>query len=76
MTPKRDVAAEITALMIEKIESGTMPWERPWHSRSLVPLRHNGERYSAIGRRGTRLEAPDVRAPRPLACRSCGYRKA
>lgn len=48
MTSKTDVAAEITALMIKKIESGTMPWERPWHSQSLIPLRHNGERYTGI----------------------------
>ncbi|WP_155647697.1 ArdC-like ssDNA-binding domain-containing protein, partial [Erythrobacter donghaensis] len=28
--PKRDVAQEITNLIIATIEAGTLPWRRPW----------------------------------------------
>ena len=29
-SPKRDVAQDITNLIIRKIEEGTLPWRRPW----------------------------------------------
>lgn len=28
--PRRDVAAEITNLIIAKLEAGVLPWSRPW----------------------------------------------
>jgi antirestriction protein ArdC len=46
----RDIAADITATIIAKLEAGTMPWARPW---SLTagggrPLRHEGSTYNGI----------------------------
>ena len=46
--PARDPAAIITALIIEKLEAGTLPWSRPWETRNKIPLRHNGEPYTGI----------------------------
>lgn len=52
MRPKstpRDVAAEITALIIARIEQGTLPWKRPWTlGNSGRPLRHCGTPYTGI----------------------------
>lgn len=52
MRPKaspRDVAAEITALIIARIEAGTPPWKRPWTlGNSGRPLRHCGTPYTGI----------------------------
>jgi antirestriction protein ArdC len=48
---RRDIAAEITNLIIAKIEAGVAPWTRSWSgggSSSGRPLRHNGEAYSGI----------------------------
>jgi antirestriction protein ArdC len=48
-SPPRDVAAEITALIIERIEAGTPPWRRPWTlGNSGRPLRHCGTPYTGI----------------------------
>ena len=46
----RDIAADITATIIAKLEAGTTPWQRPW---SLIgeggrPLRHEGIEYTGI----------------------------
>lgn len=46
----RDIAAEITATIIAKLEAGTTPWQRPW---SIIgeggrPLRHEGVAYNGI----------------------------
>ena len=49
--PARDPAAIITALIIEKLEAGTLPWSRPWETRNNIPLRHNGEPYTGINAR-------------------------
>jgi antirestriction protein ArdC len=48
--PSRDVAAEITDLIIRKLEEGVPPWSRPWRSSSggSRPLRHCGTPYSGI----------------------------
>ena len=50
--PARDVAAEITALIIAKLEEGVPPWSRPWAARgsSGGPLRHCGTPYTGINR--------------------------
>lgn len=48
---RRDIAAEITNLIIAKIEAGTAPWMRSWSGAGGTggrPLRHNGEAYSGI----------------------------
>lgn len=47
---RRDVAAEITNLIIAKIEAGVAPWARSWSAGSSGgrPLRHNGQAYSGI----------------------------
>ncbi len=50
-TERRDIAAEITNLIITKIEAGVAPWQRSWSgagSGRTRPLRHNGEAYSGI----------------------------
>ncbi len=46
--PGRDFAGDITALILEKLEQGVLPWKRPWNTRTTRPLRHNGEAYSGI----------------------------
>lgn len=48
--PRRDVAAEITNLIIEKLESGVLPWSRPWGLTGAGgrPLRHCGTPYTGI----------------------------
>lgn len=45
----RDVAAEITTLIIAKLEAGVPPWTRPWQtSGGGRPLRHCGTPYTGI----------------------------
>ena len=48
--PSRDVAAEITNLIIKKLEEGVPPWRRPWRVQgsSGRPLRHCGTPYTGI----------------------------
>ncbi|MBB3588875.1 DUF1738 domain-containing protein (plasmid) [Sphingomonas sp. AAP5] len=48
--PRRDVAAEITNLIIEKLEAGVLPWSRPWGLTGAGgrPLRHCGTPYTGI----------------------------
>lgn len=53
MAPKkssREVAAEITALIIRKLEEGVAPWNRPWTISGAGgrPLRHCGTAYTGI----------------------------
>jgi antirestriction protein ArdC len=50
--PKRDVAQEITNLIIHAIEAGTLPWRRPWKKTGMggAPLRAGGEPYTGINR--------------------------
>ena len=47
---RRDVAAEITDLIIRKLEEGVAPWSRPWQlgGAGARPLRHSGEPYRGI----------------------------
>ena len=49
-TPRRDIAAEITALIIAKLEQGVLPWSRPWGTAGAGgrPLRHCGTPYTGI----------------------------
>ena len=46
----RDIAADITATIIAKLEAGTTPWQRPWSiiGESGRPLRHEGVAYNGI----------------------------
>lgn len=48
--PRRDVAAEITSLIIAKLEAGVLPWSRPWGLTGAGgrPLRHCGTPYTGI----------------------------
>jgi antirestriction protein ArdC len=48
--PARDVAAEITDLIIRRIEEGVPPWTRPWNAEGAGgrPLRHCGTEYTGI----------------------------
>ncbi len=50
--PKRDIAAEVTAIIIDRLEKGVPPWKRPWRTRGGggPPLRHQGKPYSGINR--------------------------
>lgn len=47
---KRDIAQEITNIIIEKLEQGTAPWKRSWKCNisAMRPLRANGESYTGI----------------------------
>lgn len=49
-TNRRDIAQEISDLIIAKIASGVMPWRRPWSTSGGGgrPLRHSGEPYTGI----------------------------
>lgn len=46
----RDVAAEITDLIIKKLEEGVAPWSRPWRVSGAGgrPLRHCGTPYTGV----------------------------
>ncbi len=46
----RDIAADITATIIAKLEAGAMPWSRPWSvtGEGGRPLRHEGSTYNGI----------------------------
>jgi antirestriction protein ArdC len=35
--PRRDVEAEITARVIEALEAGTVPWQKPWTGGGILP---------------------------------------
>lgn len=50
LKPSRDVAAEITDLIIKKLEEGVPPWSRPWRVQGSGrrPLRHCGTPYTGI----------------------------
>lgn len=49
MTPRFDIASDITAAIIARLESGTKPWEQPWHGAPLCrPLRSCGTPYRGI----------------------------
>jgi antirestriction protein ArdC len=50
LSTHRDVAAEITALIINKLEQGVAPWNRPWRvdGSGGRPLRHCGLAYTGI----------------------------
>ena len=46
---KSDIAASITATILEKLESGTKPWVQPWRGTPISrPLRHCGAAYRGI----------------------------
>ena len=47
---RRDIAAEITQLIIDKLEAGVAPWSRPWRTAGAGgrPLRHCGTPYTGI----------------------------
>ena len=48
--PRRDIASEITALILSKLETGVLPWARPWDRSGGGgrPLRHCGTPYTGI----------------------------
>jgi len=50
--PKRDVAQEITNLVIARIGAGTLRWRRPWKKAGSggAPLRAGGLPYTGINR--------------------------
>ena len=49
-TGGRDIAAEITAIITERLEQGVAPWTRPWRTdgEGGRPLRHCGTPYTGI----------------------------
>ncbi len=52
-TAKADIYTRITNQIVADLETGVLPWVKPWHSdhamdRITRPLRHNGEPYSGI----------------------------
>lgn len=50
MKTPNDIRSHITNTIVEAIENGTMPWQRPWAATDLgsMPLRENGEPYKGI----------------------------
>lgn len=46
----RDAAAEISAIIIDRLEKGVPPWTRPWRTSGSGgrPLRHCGTPYTGI----------------------------
>ena len=46
---KLDIAASITATILDKLEAGTKPWVQPWRGAPVSrPLRHCGSVYRGI----------------------------
>lgn len=46
---KLDIAASITATILDKLEAGTKPWVQPWRGAPVSrPLRHCGSAYRGI----------------------------
>ena len=46
---KLDIAASITATILDKLEAGTKPWVQPWSGTPVSrPLRHCGSAYRGI----------------------------
>lgn len=49
MAEHRDIAAEITAEILERLEEGVMPWRCTWRkSEAGLPRRHSGTCYRGI----------------------------
>ena len=46
----RDIAAEVTNMIVARLEAGTAPWTRPWSltGEGGRPLRHEGTPYTGI----------------------------
>lgn len=46
----RDIAADVTAAIIARLEAGTLPWQRSWSvtGEGGRPLRHEGVSYTGI----------------------------
>jgi antirestriction protein ArdC len=46
---RRDPAAEITKLIVDRLKAGVLPWSRPWNAPAGGrPLRHEGTPYTGI----------------------------
>lgn len=46
---RRDLYQDVTDRIVAQLETGTVPWTRPWNARgSGLPLRHNGVPYRGI----------------------------
>jgi antirestriction protein ArdC len=73
-TPRRDIAAEITAAIVARLEAGARPWVRPWRSAGRQrPLRACGVPYRGINVFWLWLvaEMRGFAAPRWLTYRQC-----
>lgn len=52
-TPRVDVYARVTSLIVERLELGVRPWHQPWNALNAAgrisrPLRHCGKPYNGI----------------------------
>jgi antirestriction protein ArdC len=46
---RKDVEAEVTAKVLDALERGTVPWEKPWRTAGLLPTSANtGKPYRGI----------------------------
>jgi antirestriction protein ArdC len=48
-----DIYTRVTNRIVEELESGTMPWLKPWNAENAAgritrPLRHNGQAYNGV----------------------------
>ena len=67
--PRRDIASEITALILSKLEAGVLPWARPWDRTGGGgrPLRHCGTAYTGTGQLVLHLVKPLWGIPLPAS---------
>jgi antirestriction protein ArdC len=46
---RKDIEAEVTAKVLEALERGTVPWEKPWRIAGLLPTSAStGKAYRGI----------------------------
>ncbi|UTV80115.1 zincin-like metallopeptidase domain-containing protein [Acidithiobacillus sp. YTS05] len=70
---RRDLRLEVANRLIERMEQGTAPWQRPWVAGAVrLPINAvTGKPYSGVNRQQLLLESPDPSDPR-----WCTYRQA
>ncbi|MBU2774490.1 DUF3560 domain-containing protein [Acidithiobacillus ferrooxidans] len=70
---RRDLRLEVANQLIERIESGTAPWQRPWEAgQVLMPVNAiTGKTYNGVNRQNLMMFSPDLSDPR-----WCTYKQA
>ncbi|MGC9217329.1 ArdC family protein, partial [Acidithiobacillus sp.] len=70
---RRDLRLEVANQLIERIESGTATWQRPWEAgQVLMPVNAiTGKPYNGVNRQNLMMFSPDLSDPR-----WCTYKQA